>query len=134
MLDKVLDATSSLDWITPTLAFILDICNGPAVHLACPSGQGWSANQVVEMLKQAGVKVWGVMVVDKQITFSVREAQGRYALYWLERNGLAYESSLHASAPRARRSKAERHAAGRRKPALGIDGLLDGIAGFIDGL
>lgn len=133
MFDTLVKVGSTLDWITPTLAFIQDICNGPAVHVACPCGQGWSANQIAEMLKQAGVKVWGLMVAGDHITFSVREAQARYALYWLERHGLAYESSLQASAPR-RQSKADRQVTGQRKPARGIDGLLDGIAGFVDGL
>lgn len=134
MLDTFFKIGSTFDWITPTLAFIQDIRNGPSVQIACPYDQGWSANQIKRMLTGYGIKVWGLMVVGDLITFAVREAQARYALYWLERHGLAYESSLHESARLSPRKRPEQHAPEQRKPARGIDGLLDGIAGFVDGL
>ncbi len=137
MFDTLLKTGAKLDWITPTLAFFQDICNGPVVHIACPAEQGWSAVQVKEMLTRVGVKVWGLMAVDDSVVFSVRQAQARYALYWLEREGIAYESSFHAAAPHVARP-AQRQVKDTRRPqprrSRGLDGLLDGIVNFADKL
>jgi len=136
MLDTFLKIGSTFDWITPTLAFVQDICNGPSVQIACPRDQGWSANQIKQMLTHVGVKVWGLMVVGDKITFTVRSAQARYALYWLERNGLQYESSLDDSSPRRVRANTPQPTPDPevRRQRRGLDGLLDGIAGFVDAL
>lgn len=134
MLDTLLKFGSMFDWITPTLAFIQDICNGPSVQIACPYDQGWSGRQIKRLLRGYGVKVWGLMVVGELITFTVRKAQARYALYWLQRHGLQYQSSIGEAAQQPPSPPADRRAAGRRKPARGIDGLVDGIASFVDGL
>jgi hypothetical protein len=134
MIDTFLKVGSTFDWITPTIAFVQDICNGPSVQIACPRDQGWSANQIKQMLTRVGVKVWGLMVVGDKITFTVRAAQARYALSWLERYGLPYQSSLADSAPRPVRAIAPQPVPEARRTPRGVDGLLDGIAGFVDTL
>jgi len=134
MLDTFLKIGSTFDWITPTLAFVQDICNGPSVQIACPRDQGWSANQIKRMLTRVGIKVWGLMVADDRIIFTVRAAQARYALYWLERSGLQYQSSLEAAEARPVHADTPQPLPEEHRPRRSLDGLLDGIAGFVDAL
>jgi hypothetical protein len=83
MLDKFLKAGASFDWITPLWAFIQDVRLGSPFQINIPYDTGWSGKQIASMLRSKGVRVWGLMVVDDTITFTVRRQQARYALYWL---------------------------------------------------
>lgn len=88
MIDKFLEVGSGFDWITPLWAFAQDWWNSPAFHINVSVGGGYAPIQIEWALKGKGVKVWGLMVVNQTITFSVRKPQAKYALYWLERWGV----------------------------------------------
>jgi hypothetical protein len=88
-IDKLLEMGSAPDFITPLWAMIQDILHAPAHHIYIDRPSGISAAQVERALKSKGVRVWGVMIVDKSVVMSVRKPQARYAVYWLHRWGLA---------------------------------------------
>lgn len=134
MLEALLKLGSDCDLITPTIAFFQTKRNGPSVKFYVPYDTGWSAVQIEQMLKSKGIYVWGLMVQDEEIVFTVRETQARYTAYWLDRYRLQNESSL-----KEEEAGEDRAAAGgkkgRAKGTTGmLDGMLDGIDGLVDGL
>lgn len=139
MIDTFLRVGASFDWITPTIALIQDIRNGPSVQFCVPYDAGWSGAEVKELLNSVGIRVWGLYVEGEEITFTVREPQARYAAYWLKRDGLPYASSLAEEervdnrALRPNAEEAVRPATPASRGGL-LDNLLDGITGFVDGL
>ena len=90
MFDKFLGFGASFDWITPLSAFIQDYRNRPSVGYNVPTACGVSEFYIEQRLKQAGIKVWGLMIVGDTITFRVREAQALYTQYWLQHDGIPY--------------------------------------------
>lgn len=149
MFDAFLRMGSRCDLITPTIASIQNIRNGPSVEFVLPADVGWSAAQIEEMLRSRGVRVWGLMVVAEEITFRVRAAQVRYAAYWLQRHGLPYAGDAELPATFRRRdgqasprpavsgnsalsgNRSKSYEAASERGWL-LDGLLDGIAGWVD--
>jgi hypothetical protein len=136
MFDTFLRVGSSFDWITPTIALIQDIRNGPSVQFAVPHDTGWSGADIKQMLHAAGIRVWGLAVEGDEIAFTVRKAQARYAAYWLERERLPYVSSLGATESVSRRPQRRQTVEDPRPARQGgpVDNLLDGITGFVDGI
>ncbi len=137
MFDTFLRVGSSCDLITPTIALFQDIRNGPSVQFSVPYDTGWSAVQIKEMLEAVGISVWGLMVKEEAVTFTVRKAQARYAAYWLERKGLPCESSLANDGDVERRPRtisAKREPVAPKAASRGnaMDNLLDGMADFVD--
>ena len=81
-----------------------------------------------------GVKVWGLMVVSDKITLTVRAAQRYACIGWSATD--CNTSSLGDSSPRPVRANTPQPTPDPevRRQRRGLDGLLDGIAGFVDAL
>jgi hypothetical protein len=86
----ILDIVSAFDWITPTVAFAQDFLNGPIADFGIPSNVGYGGWNLKRLLKQNGVKVWGVMLNPDGDTlmFTVREGQAKYTYHLLQQNGV----------------------------------------------
>ena len=95
MLDKFLKFGSTFDWITPLWAFFQDARNGNPLQVNVPYDASWSGGQIQLLLEDKGVQVWGLMVVDDTITFTISETQAKYAKYWLDQWGVPYQGPLH---------------------------------------
>lgn len=88
MIDKFLEIGGSADLITPLWAFVQDIYYGQPYQIGILHDCGMSAGQIERSLRSKGVRVWGMLVIGKTITFTVRRPQAQYALYWLRRWGV----------------------------------------------
>jgi hypothetical protein len=86
--DKLLGWGAGADWISPLIAIIQDLTNGPHHHFYVDRNAGWSANEVKRLLKRQGIQVWGLMVTDGAIIFTVRQAQALRAQYLLQQEGI----------------------------------------------
>ena len=76
------------DWISPLIAEIQDIANGPSHTFLIDENITWSGREIARMLERHGVKSWGHMIVDGYIMITVRQPQAGWAAYLLEREGL----------------------------------------------
>ena len=88
--ESFLKAGAGLDWISPLLAIVQNYRNRPSVGYCVPIQTGW----ITDVLQAKGVKVWGLVVVDDELVFSVRLRQARYTQYWLEKEGVAYRGGI----------------------------------------
>ena len=83
--EKLLNAGSTPDWISPLWAIIQDFRNRPYHRIYVDRNSSWSAKDLVKILKQGGVKVWGETLLDEMIVVTVRRQQARWADYILRR-------------------------------------------------
>jgi hypothetical protein len=105
MLERFLKAGAAFDWISPTAALFQDLTNGPAAMFKIAPDAGWSTFTLYDLLQNAGVQCWGMMLGDDCISFCTRQSQARYTCYLLERTGVQYETSWDgAEEPAKRRS------------------------------
>jgi hypothetical protein len=131
MVDRLLSFGTTFDWISPTLAFIQDIANGPSCPFFVPYNAGWSGREIERLLKHHGIKVWGLMIVNDAIMFSVRQAQARWTLYVLERAGVPIQQygSLGEFSGKHPKSKAKNSSVNLIEAA---DRLVDKLAKALD--
>ena len=61
MIDKFLAFGSIFDWITPSVAFLQDLLNGPVSDFGIPANIGWRIRDIRWLLNQYGIKFWGFM-------------------------------------------------------------------------
>ncbi|MCG3211058.1 MAG: hypothetical protein FOGNACKC_04695 [Anaerolineae bacterium] len=87
-LDQILTVGSTLDWISPLIGLIQDFTNGPSYNFYVDRLAGYSVNDLTGILKRNGVYVWGDMIAEGMIIFTVRRAQARWADYLLRRAGV----------------------------------------------
>lgn len=99
-LDKLLTIGSTPDWISPLSAIFEDATNGPAQHFYISREVGYSVKDLTRLLEGFGVHVWGDMIIDDMIVFTVREAQARYAVYLLRRAGVPLLNAPASAAPK----------------------------------
>ena len=103
MWDRILEIGSIFDWISPVLAFLEDVANGPSHTFLVPLPCAWSGLQIDGLLKGYGIRVWGLMIVENKLMLTVRKAQARWAQYLLEREGIRILNPFvqtHRSPPR----------------------------------
>jgi hypothetical protein len=99
--NKLLSAGATLDWISPLVAIIQDLVNGPHHDFYVDWNAGWSVNEIKRLLKRNGVRVWGAMLIDSMIVFTVRQAQAARTQDVLQQRGVPIvagflpEASLH---------------------------------------
>jgi hypothetical protein len=86
--DQLLSFGATPDWISPLSAIISDLTNGPHQRFFINRNTGWSVNQIKRFLKQYGVHVWGDMIIDDLVVFTVRKNQAKLAQYVLQQTGL----------------------------------------------
>jgi hypothetical protein len=94
MLKKALELGSCFDWITPLVAYWKDWTNAPAHTFVIPEACDWSALEIQRMLKQHGIKTWGLMIVKESIMISMRLAQAHWAQYLLQQEQIPIEYGL----------------------------------------
>jgi hypothetical protein len=142
MIDKLIAAGSTFDWITPIFTFVQDFRNRPSVGYNVPVDGGWSAYAIADLLRTHGIKVWGLTIFQGTIMFRLRAAQAEYAQYLFAQNGVLYSGGLDAAKRTHKRGKTGRtpiplpdngsqptsSAAAPAEPAFrqSLDGLLDG--------
>jgi hypothetical protein len=97
MLDSLLEAGASFDWISPLASILGDIMNGPSHTFLIPyDSTPLSGREIAWMLGRRGVKTWGLMVVSGTLMVSVRLNQARWAQHLLEQSGVPVENPLPA--------------------------------------
>jgi hypothetical protein len=123
MLDDILAAGSTFDWISPLVGFAKDFLNGPSHTFLIPYSSGWSGRAISRMLGKRGVKSWGYMVVKDTLTVSVTERQARWAQYLLDDAGIPVENP----AGGVRQGRAT-----RRRNGGGFESLADDLRDVLD--
>lgn len=125
-IDVFLDVASTPDWISPLTAIVQDLVNGPRHDYYVDAYAGRSVNDVKRLLKRNGVKVWGAMLFDDMITFTVKEPQARWAQYVLERAGITIHAGQVVEQAYQPHGTFERPAAGpARQRVTGFQSLFD---------
>ena len=133
MIDKFLEIGSSMDGLTPLAAFVQDLLQGSSFQINVPADCGYSAAQIENELRQKGVTVWGVMVVEQTITLSVRQTQAEYALYWLNRWGVPLEG--HSTLEESKQASGAQQVPKRSHARRGaLEQILDSINTFAENL
>ena len=116
MIDKFVEVGASFDLLSPVLAIIGNVMNGPSYtflipHEFCPV----SGHDVGRILRKRGVKSWGRMIVSGTLMVSVRLEKARWAQQILEQAGVPIENPLPDAAPRPTASRK------RAAPRAGLD-------------
>ncbi len=88
MWDRILEIGSIFDWISPVMAFLEDLVNGPSHTFLVPMPCHRSGVEMSRLLKGYGIRAWGLMIVNGKLMLTVRKAQARWAQYLLEREGI----------------------------------------------
>jgi hypothetical protein len=88
MIDQLFKFAIMFDWISPVLAVIQNVTQGPAHVFAIPKAVGWSGADIERLLGRYGIAAWGKMILNDHFVFSVRQSQARWAEYVLSRAGL----------------------------------------------
>ena len=122
MLDKLLEVGSAFDWISPAAAFVQGAVNGPSHtflidHASCPL----SGHEVEHLLRQRGVKTWGLMVVDGTLMITVKRNQAQWAQALLQKAGVPITNGLPAQKSR----KLPRNAGRDKGSPFGVFGIFD---------
>jgi len=121
MLGQLLKLGMVFDWISPVAALVQNVVNGPSHVFAIPEQAGWRGADIERLLARYGISLWGRMVINGCLVFSVRQAQARWAEYVLQRAGLPI-----APGPIAKRATRS------RRPPGGLNKLeswLDDVVG-----
>ena len=91
MIDDLLHLIASFDLISPILAVIQNSTNGPSHTFLIPEECGWSGRRIEHLLRSHGVEPWGLMIINRMLRITVRQAQARWTQYLLEREGIPLE-------------------------------------------
>ena len=133
MLDKLLEIGSWFDWISPALAQVQDIANGPSHTFLIPQASGWSGREISRMLREHGVKHWGMMIVNHTLMLSVRQKQARWADYLLQRSGIPLLNPISSSQPATAGARPSAEGGPERQPAR-RRGLFEELNGLLDSM
>lgn len=93
MIDKLISAGSTFDWITPLWTFYQDWRNRPSAGFAVDAATAWSAFAVRDLLAEYGIRTWGWRITSGLILFRLRAAQAGYAESVMERAGVPWVGS-----------------------------------------
>lgn len=138
MLDEFLAFGSSFDWVTPLVDLYKDLNNGPHHDFYIDRYAGWSAGKIRRLLKNYGVRLWGLSYTDDLIIFRVREPQAQWTQYLLLREDIPIVGGLietpgsrqPLSKPQRRSAKIKAHK--NIDPMDIIDNWLDGLGKRLD--
>ena len=124
MLDTILEAGASFDWISPLASILGDIMNGPSHTFLIPyDSTPLSGREIAWMLGKRWVKTWGLVVVSGTLMVSVRLSQARWAQHLLEQSGVPVENPLPAQT-RKRREGSKRSSGRSSRQGAGSSGTL----------
>ena len=70
---------SSFNWITPAVAILQDIMNGPTVHFGVAALSDWDKRSIKRLLKRHGINCWGLMYTlnMQDLMFGVHRSQAK---------------------------------------------------------
>jgi len=88
MIEQLFKFAIMFDWVSPILAVVQNVVNGPTHVFAIPKAVGWSGTDLEQLLRRYGISTWGRMIINDCFVFSVRQSQARWAEYVLQRAGL----------------------------------------------
>lgn len=88
---NLLDIGCMFDWISPAVATVGDVINGPSSTLLIPRSCGWSPRELMAELRKHGVKTRGEMIVDGTIMLTVQANQERFARHLLQKRMVPVE-------------------------------------------
>ena len=75
MFDQIVKTCAGWDWVTPLITFFINARRSPSVLFSIPElSTVYSAWMIARIIRNQGIDVWGVMVIDYEIFFRVREA------------------------------------------------------------
>ena len=129
MIDDLLHLMASFDLISPVLAVIQNVANGPSHTFLIPEDCGWSGRRIEHLLRSHGVKTWGLMIINRMLRITVRRPQARWAQYLLEREGIPIEYGVIDE--RIDRAPRPAQANERTSPLETLDRWLDELEGFL---
>ena len=122
MIDPILEAGSTFDWISPLAGWLGDRLNGPSHTFLIPYDScPLSGREIAWMLGKRGVKSWGHMVVSGTFMISVKLKDARRAQQLLEEAGVPIENPLPAAPPQQKRQRGTE----RRGGVWGVFGIFD---------
>lgn len=98
MIDRLLSAGSTFDWISPLIAFIKDAANGPSHTFLIPAGSGRSGIEIERLLRSRGVQTWGLMMVNDTTMITVPKTEASWAQYLLDEHEVGVENPFAGSA------------------------------------
>lgn len=125
MNERLMALGASFDWISPVVALIRDLLHGPRHGFEIGAGSPLSGLQIEQLLRDNGIRTWGLMAVDDSVLLTVPKQQARWAQYILTRNGVPIASGANADWPNRRRVAGSGSTAGG--PLAALDGWLDHI-------
>jgi len=85
-LESLLDTLAKLDWFEQADA--LRRAGTPSVKFAVSRNAGWGGQQIEEMLKGYGVKIWQRGFTPDSLTFRAKRVQAQWCEYLLLRHGI----------------------------------------------
>jgi hypothetical protein len=128
-MDELLEIGSAWNWITPGIAFLQDLINGPGSHFGITMNAGWDKGDIRELLTRHGVRVWGLMpnLSCDMLMFAVPKTQAKWAYYLLKVRGVPV-SYAPAEVVKAFERRLVRKAGGKT-PFDALFDFLDRLAG-----
>jgi hypothetical protein len=109
--------------MAPVITIVQTILNGPSHTFHVPAGCGWSGLAIERLLRDHGVRIWGKMIFNRTIMFTVRLPQAMWAQYLLQRAGIPIDNPL-VRAPAQKLGKTRRK--GPTRSAVGtLEASLD---------
>lgn len=130
MFDNLLHLIASFDLISPVMAMIQNVANGPSHTFLIPENCGWSGRKIEHLLRSHSVKTWGLMIINRLLRITVRLEQAHWAQYLLEREGIPIEYGvLDERTTRALRP-AQKH--DHTSPSGILDHWLDKLESLLD--
>ncbi|NIV31789.1 MAG: hypothetical protein GWN58_20575 [Anaerolineae bacterium] len=112
LIDKGLAIGAGFDWISPLLGFAGDLMNGPSHGFLVPYDScPMSGKEIARLLRERGVKTWGMMIVSGTLMFSVQLKKARWAQHILEQRGVPIENPIAGNAKQPKQPRKARGAA-----------------------
>ena len=132
MLDRLLEAGTVFDWISPAWAALQDAAHGGG-HSFVLGMSNLTGRQVQKELRRAGVESWGLMIVGGLLLITVPKPQAAQAQAELDRLGVPIESGAVAGPTRAAQPRPGRPRALSRRtvPAYAKTKKLRDLAKFL---
>lgn len=130
MIDRILEFGTIFDWISPLIAEVQDIVNGPSHTFFIPEDCDWSGREITSLLRSHGVKTWGHMTVNRRRMITVRLAQARWTQYLLDRERIPIEYGVLDERPTRAAHPAQKD--NRTSPFEMVDRWLDKLENLLD--
>lgn len=87
-MDDLVDMIAKLNWFESLDAGVRWLSGTKSWKFAVSRNCGWSGQQIEDMLRQRGVKIWGRGFTHDTLTFRVNIKQANWAEYLLHQNAI----------------------------------------------